>query len=516
MEGQAGSAAVRRDALLGLERRSALLASTLSDGRRRDARLVSGERRAFGLNASSATVHVPHPPLGAHWTDRTLTCGIALQSSPSKDRLSVYPLLELSSRELPALALVEAAVALSWIRSRWPGLLPAVRQALPKLQPEASDLNARSMLERAHSLAHSNTELWSDPLLGQLPTGTPAQRGFLAAIRRMRGRMPWSERKRSLPPSFDTVPVGGEGGIDNPNLPPPSRPQDDAAELVSEHRAGIPYPEWSLWERGFLRDHVAVLEHKRVVNAGAPRAIPSNLRRCFEQHTHRVLRGGLEDGSDLDVDRYIEHFANIETGTPTDGRVFKDLRPGPRDVTTALLLDGSASLGAHHGAIFRLELACADALCQAMTLSGERHGLFLFNGRTRHRVDVACLKDFGDPHSVVPSDQGLSTGGYTRLGAPLRHLTRRLLEEPAAHRVLIVIGDGLISDDGYEGRYAWADSAHAVEEAHDAGITAHYIGVGRVSVDPLPEVFGSRRSTRIRGVQELPRVLSRVHRELVA
>ena len=196
--------------------------------------------------------------------------------------------------------------------------------------------------------------------------------------------------------------------------------------------------------------------------------------------------------------------------------MFRDLVPGVRDVTTALLLDGSSSLGAHHGTVFELELACADALSQAMTLARERHGVFAFTGNTRHRVDVRCLKDFDQPRFVAPSRLGLVTGGYTRLGAPIRHLTSRLLAQPSERRLLIVIGDGLMSDEGYEGRYAWADVAHAVEEADEAGVAIYYVGVGATRVDPLPEVFGPRRSQRIRRVEELPRVLAHVHRELVA
>jgi nitric oxide reductase activation protein len=229
-----------------------------------------------------------------------------------------------------------------------------------------------------------------------------------------------------------------------------------------------------------------------------------------------VLKSRLEDGSELDVDHYIQHHIDTLVGRASEARVFRDLRPGLRDVTTALLLDGSSSLGVHQGAIFQLELACADALCHAMAVARERHGLFVFTGNTRHRVEVTCLRDFADCYSVVPSALGLTTGGYTRLGAPLRHLTRRLLDQPSERRLLIVIGDGLISDDGYEGRYAWADTAHAVEEAGEAGVTVHYLGVGRAQVDPLPDVFGSRRSTRIKRVEELPRALARVHHELVA
>jgi hypothetical protein len=55
-----------------------------------------------------------------------------------------------------------------------------------------------------------------------------------------------------------------------------------------------------------------------------------------------------------------------------------------------------------------------------------------------------------------------------------------------------------------------------VAEAHDAGVAVYYLGVGPTRVDPLPEVFGPRRSTRIRRADELPRVLAHVHRELVA
>jgi nitric oxide reductase activation protein len=228
------------------------------------------------------------------------------------------------------------------------------------------------------------------------------------------------------------------------------------------------------------------------------------------------MKGGLEDGSDLDIDRYVDHYIDSLSGQASEGRVFRELLPGFRDVSTALLLDGSSSLGIHQGKIFRLELACADALSQAMRLARERHGVFVFSGNSRHRVDIRCLKDFDDPAFVVPSGLGLATGGYTRLGAPLRHLTSRLLAQPSERRLLIVIGDGLMSDDGYEGRYAWADVAHAVEEAEDAGVSVYYVGVGPTRVDPLPEVFGSRRSQRIRRIEELPHVLAHVHRELVA
>ena len=501
---------------LALERCCALVASALSEGRRSSVRLVSGERRCFGMNAARTIVNVPYPGLGPDWTLRALTCGIALQCSPSKDRIAQYRLEELTAREIKALTIIEAEVALGWVNSSWPGLLPDLRGFLPNLEVGNGELSGSAILDRALSLARSGRDLFYHSLLGELPVGAPGERGLLASVRSALGRMPWSERKRVLSPGFDTIPVGGNGGVQNPNTPPPSRPEEEDLEPRVDRRIGIPYPEWNLWTESFLSDHVAVLERKHSSRTALARPSSASLRRWFEQRTHRVMKNRLEDGSELDVDHYIEHHIDTLIGRASEARVFRDLEPGSRDVTTALLLDGSGSLGVHQGAIFQLELACADALCHAMSVARERHGLFVFTGNTRHRVEVTCLRDFTDSYSVVPSALGLSTGGYTRLGAPLRHLTRRLLDQASERRVLIVVGDGLISDDGYEGRYAWADTAHAVEEAGEAGVTVHYVGVGKAKVDPLPDVFGSRRSTRIKRVEELPRALARVHRELVA
>ncbi len=371
------------------------------------------------------------------------------------------------------------------------------------------------MLNRAVALARTGQPLSVHPLLGRLPLAYTMPQGLSDKLRRSFGRMPWTTTQKRVPRPY-SVPVGGDGGVRNPNLPPPSRPQDNDLDVTPEHRPGIPYPEWNEWTKSFMPDHVAVLERPHSSHTRQPGPASADLRKWFEEHTHRAMKNRLEDGSDLDVEQYVSHYIDLTTGEAIEPRIFRELLPSSRDVTTALLLDGSSSLGVHGGRIFKLELACADALSQAMTLARERHGIFVFTGNTRHRVEVNCLKDFEERRFVPPSRLGLATGGYTRLGAPLRHLTSRLLAQPSERRLLIVIGDGLISDEGYEGRYAWADAAHAVEEANDAGVSIYYVGVGPTRVDPLPEVFGPRRSQRIRRVEDLPRVLAHVHRELVA
>ncbi len=500
---------------LAVEKSSSLVAVALSGGRRSEASLTSGEHRAFGMNIGRTVVNVPFPGLEPGWTLRTFCCGVALQCAPSKDAIAQLSVHELTSRERRALAIVEGRVALGWVATHWPGMMPELGPRLPGLEPIAEELGGEAMLDLAFRLADAGEPLPWWPLLGRLPIAPNSGRGMAETARRMWGRMPWTSHRQDAYRIY-SVPVGGEGGVKNPNLPPPSRPEDEDIEIRPDQRAGVPYPEWNFWSERFLRNHVAVLERKHPLSTQRPVRPSTDLRRYFEMRTRRVIRNGLEDGCDLDIDRYVDHYIDCRTGHPTQARIFRDLVPQHRDVTTCLLLDASSSLGAHQGHIFRLELQCADALSQAMTDAKERHGIFVFTGNTRHRVEVKCLKDFDDRHFVAPSTQGLVTSGYTRLGAPLRHLTTRLLLQPSERRLLIVIGDGLISDEGYEGRYAWADVNHAVEEAEDAGLFVYYIGVGPTRVDPLPEVFGPRRSRRIRRIEELPHVLGHVHRELVA
>lgn len=497
------------------QRRYGLVAALLSDGGRTDARLVTGELRAFGTNATRTVVHVPHPSLRSDWNDRTMTCGIALQCAPSKSRLAEVDLADLTPREHRSLCLVEGRVALGWVAQHWAGLLPELERLLGDLDPVDPDLSAEAMRDQATQLARSGAAVEVHPLFGLLPREAARHGRLAATLRRQYGRMPWTSKRRSRQRIYST-PVGGDGGVRDPNLPPPSRPEDDEIEIRADERVGVPYPEWNMWTRQFLPDHVAVLERPTASEPTHGSPVSPAVRRWFEQHTHRTMRSGLEDGPELDIGRYVDHVVDRATGATADTRLFRDLTPAARDVTTALLLDASASLGAHGGTLFRLELECADALSQAMTLARERHGVFAFSGNTRHRVEVRCLKDFDQSRFVAPSRVGLVAGGYTRLGAPIRHLVHRLLAQASERRLLILIGDGLVSDEGYEGRYAWADVAHAVEEAEAAGITIYYIGVGSTRVDPLPEVFGRRRSQRIRRPEELPRVLSEVHAGLVA
>jgi len=510
-----------------------ILAPALSQGRRRKGRLVTGRARAFFTSKGCANVYVPFPlpAVGDERVSavRVATCGLALQSSPTKEALAELPLGDLRPAERAALSLVEGEVAMAWAIERFAGLEHDLRALLPTLRP-ASTLAGRLVIAQGGFLADGRAlvvaalertragtpaDLIVPELLGLPPLDVSARRS-LSSHFRVLGRMPYSVRRSQPRPTVFGIPVGGTDGARSRNLPPRERPDESDPEPSADRRIGIPYDEWNRFTRRYRRGHVSVVERRVATGEGKPLRPAPEILRWFRQSPSHVWRSRLEDGIELDVDAFVDECAARAAGNPVTGRVYRSLDHGDRDVATAILLDASASLGADGGLHLRLQLACADALATALAHTGESHAVFAFSGQGRHRVEVSVLKDFHEPRAVVPGSTGLKTAGYTRLGAPIRHVTKRLLAAPAERRILLSLGDGLPSDEGYEGEYAWGDVRRAVEEAEEAGVTVYHIGVGRVRVDPLKECFGLHRSRRVVSVRDLPRVIAQVHERLRA
>src|ERR1700759_2098137 len=135
----------------------------------------------------------------------TLTCGVALQCSPSKERLARFRLNELSSRELRAITLVEASVAMGGIASNWPGLLDEAHRVLPDLPALPADTDACEMVDRAISMSRTAAPLSVHPLLGRLPLAYTAPQGLTDKLRRSFGRMPWTTTQKRLPRPYSVL-----------------------------------------------------------------------------------------------------------------------------------------------------------------------------------------------------------------------------------------------------------------------------------------------------------------------
>jgi hypothetical protein len=143
-------------------------------------RLVTGSNRAFSLSSAFDVVYVPYPVADATWTRTTVTCGVALQCSPSKERVLGHRLGTLSARELMALTIVETRVAIGWIIDHLAGLWPELERVLTSVDPLPADLSGDDILTRAIELARTKEGLILSPLIGCLPRNRRAPQQLFA------------------------------------------------------------------------------------------------------------------------------------------------------------------------------------------------------------------------------------------------------------------------------------------------------------------------------------------------
>ncbi|MGE4427421.1 MAG: nitric oxide reductase activation protein NorD [Solirubrobacteraceae bacterium] len=486
------------------------LARGLSLGTRRGGELVVGPSAA--LTTDLHTVFVPWPLAYGDADARSAAMlMVALQCAPTKHAAASLPLGELTPRQKRAVSIREGAAALGWLADRWPGLSRHAAAWIPldpapwrELEPEALAEDAIRLAARARGDAIDVP--W---LLGELPLRPEAGDALREFARRARSRMPFSlERTVERVRATIQIPVGGRGGEQAPENGPPEG--YEPPEFGPASGVGMLYDEWDVHRQEYRADFVTVVEGRASVGVPERRHPDRTLEPWFSMPLQRRWTGRLEDGIDIDVDAIVDAHGDPDGQGPR--RFYRDRPPGSRDAAFALLLDVSGSLA--QGSLLRQELRCADALADAMVGTGERFGVFSFwsDGRTQVHVDV--VRGFGARSSRPPSAARLVPRGYTRLGAPIRHVTAKLRDVDVTRRALLVLTDGLPSDDGYEGPYACHDVAKAVEEAEVAGVAVMVLGVGVVDDDPLADLLGER-IRRLEGQGDLTRAVAEVHRRLM-
>ena len=246
------------------------------------------------------------------------------------------------------------------------------------------------------------------------------------------------------------------------------------------------------------------------------------VRARFERLRPRPVRLVRQpDGSEIDLAAYVTAAADARAGATVDGRVYVAMRPARRELAVALLLDVSASTDAWvstNRRIVDVEKEALLVVCEALDALGDRYGIFAFSGESAADVSVLPLKRFDERVGVTVRRRiaALDSDRYTRLGAPIRHLTAALCREPAPRRLLLVLSDGKPNDvDIYEGRYGVEDTRQAVAEARRQGVAVFCLTVDREAPRYAARIFGRAGFAVLHKTEQLPSVLIDVLRQLV-
>jgi nitric oxide reductase NorD protein len=262
-------------------------------------------------------------------------------------------------------------------------------------------------------------------------------------------------------------------------------------EMAGQLVLGASYPEWDNERSRYREEWTRVGEFDpAVVDGIEPPAAHGNrtlmralARLALAWDTHR----GEAVGDNLDLTALVDFHVSVATGHGGEARVYTAHRRTSQRLGVLILLDatGSTAETSSGEIIFAAQRDLAFEMTSALEQLGVRTATYGFYSQGRHNVRFLHAKSFDEPWSAAAQRRLLSIGpsGFTRLGAAIRHATSIIaLRAGTDHQLVVVIGDGVVFDHGYEGRYATEDSRVAIEEAAARGVAI----VG-LSVCPTPD-----------------------------
>lgn len=281
--------------------------------------------------------------------------------------------------------------------------------------------------------------------------------------------------------------------------------------------------EWDYRRRGYRKNWVLLKElesPEEDIAFGREtliryRGMIQQIKRQFERirMEPKILRR-QRDGDDVDLDAVVEAFADQHAGHHPSGRVFTHLRRDKRSIGCAFLVDLSGSTS---GWINEMERTALLILCEAIGLLGDQIAVYGFSGQTRKRCELYRIKGFDEVYDdrVKRRIAGLRAREWTRLGPPIRYLSRLLEGVEAKTKLLITLSDGKPDDyDGYKGEYGIEDTKQALVEARRSGIHPFCITIDKAEHRYLSHMYGPANYVFINDLSTLPAKVPEIYRKL--
>jgi nitric oxide reductase NorD protein len=246
------------------------------------------------------------------------------------------------------------------------------------------------------------------------------------------------------------------------------------------------------------------------------RGLVKTLRRTFEvlRGEERMLKRQAQ-GDDIDIDALVEAHADAATGLEMTDRLFLKMHREERNIAVAFMVDMS---GSTKGWINEAEREALILLCESLETLGDRYAIYGFSGWTRKRCEAFPIKRFGEPYDDTVKGRicAIEPKDYTRMGAPIRHLSAVLHTVDARTKLLVTLSDGKPDDydPQYRGQYGIEDTRRALIDAKREGIHPYCITIDKEGPEYLPHMYGPVNYTVLDEVRKLPLKVSDIYRRL--
>ncbi len=311
--------------------------------------------------------------------------------------------------------------------------------------------------------------------------------------------------------------------------PPDARARREMARHDMAKNALV-YPEWDYRISAYHPHGTTV--HTLPATAGAQawvdrtladhRGMLHEIRRRFEMLRARRIRVPKQlDGEEVDLEAYIDGYADFRAGLPLPQGLYQTHRRVHRDMAIMLLIDVSGSTDGWivgNRRIIDVEREALLLVCIALEGLAQPYAVQAFSGEGPQSVILREVKRFDERfnNAVAQRIAGLEPENYTRAGAAVRHASSVLMQEPAQQRLQLLLADGKPNDiDHVEGRDGVEDLRQAVTEAKLQGISPFCLTIDRQAANYLPFVFGASQYALLPRPDLLPTVLLDWLRRLV-
>jgi nitric oxide reductase NorD protein len=256
------------------------------------------------------------------------------------------------------------------------------------------------------------------------------------------------------------------------------------ADLPEEGGFGWSYPEWDCEHRWYRPGWCKVVDPRAAggvtFESRPDRALRRQLARLgLEHERHR----GQPRGDELDLDAVVLAATDRAAGSEPGESLYLERRRSRRSLSVFILWDVSGSSGqkALTLDVHEHQRFAAHQLARTFAALGDRVAIYGFRSRGRFAVQLLRVKTFEEGMSadVAARLSAVSSGGYTRLGAGIRHAVHLLATRGGTdQRLLIVLSDGFTYDRGYEGTYGESDTRRSLSEARARGVGALCLAIG--------------------------------------
>ena len=324
---------------------------------------------------------------------------------------------------------------------------------------------------------------------------------------------------------------------------------DEWDYAIADYRA-----HWcTLYEHRDLEEDHACFRNSLADNRDLARRVRQQLNRVRPEMLRKVK--GVSEGEEPDLERAVSYLVDRRAGLTPDETIYVQRQRRERDVSTLFLLDMSASTDDlipdpdamppplpdpdasddylmqyfEHRQVFEadarriidLEKESVILMADALESLGDAWSVCGFSGYGKDQVDYYICKDFDEPFDARAQGRigGIRPCRSTRMGAPVRHATRRLMATGSRIKALIIISDGYPQDHDYGAdrnsrEYGLNDTMKALSEAKQQGLLSYCLTVDPSGHDYLRAMCPDSQYMVIQDLGQLPEELARVYRSL--